>query len=42
MGEHTNTLAFNVVAWVTAVAMIALTMALVGQAILQWVHGGAG
>ncbi len=42
MGEHTNTLAFNVVAWVTAVAMIALTMVLVGQAILQWVHGGAG
>jgi Mn2+/Fe2+ NRAMP family transporter len=42
MGEHTNTLAFNVVAWITAVAMIALTMVLVGQAILQWVHGGLG
>jgi Mn2+/Fe2+ NRAMP family transporter len=42
MGEHTNTLAFNVVAWVTAIAMIALTMVLVGQAILQWVHGGTG
>src|SRR5271157_5811792 len=42
MGENTNTIAFNVVAWVTAVAMIALTMVLVGQAILQWVHGGAG
>ena len=42
MGEHTNTLAFNVVAWITAVAMIALTMVLVGQAILQWVHGGSG
>jgi Mn2+/Fe2+ NRAMP family transporter len=42
MGEHTNTLAFNVVAWITAVAMIALTVVLMGQAILQWVHGGAG
>ncbi len=42
MGEHTNTLAFNVVAWVTAVAMIILTIVLMGQAILQWVHGGAG
>ena len=42
MGEHTNTLAFNVVAWITAIAMIALTMVLVGQAILQWVHGGTG
>jgi len=42
MGEHTNTLAFNVVAWITAVAMIALTMVLLGQAILQWVHGNSG
>lgn len=42
MGEHTNTLGFNVVAWITAIAMIALTTVLVGQAILQWVHGGAG
>src|SRR5271157_3554754 len=42
MGEHTNTLAFNVVAWITAVAMIALTIVLMGQAILQWLHGGAG
>jgi NRAMP (natural resistance-associated macrophage protein)-like metal ion transporter len=42
MGEHTNTLAFNVVAWITAIAMIALTTVLVGQAILQWVHGGSG
>ncbi len=42
MGEHTNTLGFNIVAWVTAVAMIILTVVLMGQAILQWVHGGAG
>ena len=42
MGEHTNTLAFNVVAWITAIAMIALTVVLMGQAILQWVHGGSG
>jgi len=42
MGEHTNTLAFNVVAWITAVAMIILTVVLMGQAILQWVHGGSG
>ena len=42
MGEHTNTLGFNVVAWITAIAMIALTLVLVGQAILQWVHGGTG
>jgi Mn2+/Fe2+ NRAMP family transporter len=42
MGEHTNTLGFNVVAWITAIAMIALTTVLVGQAILQWVHGGSG
>src|SRR5271157_5475069 len=42
MGEHTNTLAFNVVAWITAVAMIILTIVLMGQAILQWLHGGAG
>ncbi|HYW65227.1 MAG TPA: Nramp family divalent metal transporter [Candidatus Dormibacteraeota bacterium] len=42
MGEHTNTLAFNVVAWITAVAMIALTVVLMWQGISQWVHGGAG
>jgi NRAMP (natural resistance-associated macrophage protein)-like metal ion transporter len=29
MGEHVNTLTFNVVAWVTAIAMIVLTLVLV-------------
>jgi Mn2+/Fe2+ NRAMP family transporter len=29
MGEHVNTLAFNIVAWVTAIAMIVLTLVLV-------------
>lgn len=38
MGEHTNTLLFNIVAWVTAVAMIILTLVLVGQSILQAFH----
>jgi NRAMP (natural resistance-associated macrophage protein)-like metal ion transporter len=42
MGEYTNTVAFNVVAWVTAVAMILLTFVLVGQGILQWVRGVPG
>ena len=42
MGGHTNTLSFNVVAWITAIAMIALTMVLVGQAIVQALHGGSG
>src|SRR5262252_7051564 len=42
MGEHTNTLSFNVVAWITAVAMIALTFVLVGQGFLQWVKGAPG
>ena len=38
MGEHTNTLLFNVIAWITAVAMILLTFVLVGQSLLQAVH----
>jgi len=38
MGEHTNTFFFNVVAWVTAVAMITLTFVLVLQAIVQALH----
>jgi Mn2+/Fe2+ NRAMP family transporter len=38
MGEHTNTLTFNIVAWITAVAMIVLTFVLVGQGIYQWVR----
>jgi Mn2+/Fe2+ NRAMP family transporter len=39
MGEHTNTLTFNIVAWITAVAMIALTFVLVFQSIQQALHG---
>jgi NRAMP (natural resistance-associated macrophage protein)-like metal ion transporter len=39
MGEHTNTVAFNIVAWVTAIAMIALTFVLVFQSIQQALHG---
>jgi len=42
MGEHTNTFAFNVVAWVTSVAMIILTVVLMWQGVAQWVHGGSG
>ncbi len=38
MGEHTNTVVFNIVAWVTAVFMIILTLVLVGQAIIQALH----
>ena len=38
MGEHTNGFFFNVVAWVTAVAMIILTLVLVFQAIAQAFH----
>jgi Mn2+/Fe2+ NRAMP family transporter len=35
MGEHVNTLTFNIVAWVTAVAMIILTLVLVYTSIFQ-------
>ena len=35
MGEHVNTLTFNIVAWVTAIAMIALTLVLVYTSIFQ-------
>jgi len=42
MGDYTNTIAFNVIAWVTAVAMIILTFILVGQGVLQWVKGTPG
>jgi len=38
MGEYTNTLLFNIVAWITAVAMILLTFVLVGQSIYQSFH----
>ncbi len=39
MGEYTNTVTFNVIAWITAVAMIVLTFVLVGQGVLQWWRG---
>src|SRR6266446_3863570 len=42
MGEHTNSMTFNAVAWITAVAMIVLTFVLVGQGIYQWMHGVPG
>ena len=42
MGDYTNTVTFNVIAWVTAVAMIILTFVLVGQGVLQWVRGTPG
>ncbi len=42
MGEHTNTVTFNIVAWVTAVAMIILTVVLMWQGVAQWVHGNSG
>ena len=35
MGEHVNTLTFNIVAWVTAIAMIVLTLVLVYTSIFQ-------
>jgi Mn2+/Fe2+ NRAMP family transporter len=42
MGEHTNTLPFNIVAWATAIFMIALTLVLVFQSIHQFLHGPSG
>jgi Mn2+/Fe2+ NRAMP family transporter len=42
MGEHTNTLAFNIIAWATAIFMIALTFVLVFQGIQQALHGASG
>jgi Mn2+/Fe2+ NRAMP family transporter len=38
MGEHTNGFTFNLIAWVTAIAMIALTFVLVFQSIYQAFH----
>ncbi len=35
MGEHVNTLTFNIVAWVTAIAMIVLTVLLAYTALFQ-------
>jgi Mn2+/Fe2+ NRAMP family transporter len=42
MGEYTNTVTFNVIAWITAVAMIILTFVLVGQGVVQWWRGVPG
>ncbi len=42
MGEHTNGFFFNLVAWVTAIAMIVLTLVLVVQSINQFLHPPAG
>ena len=38
MGEHSNGFLFNLIAWVTAIAMIILTLVLVGQALYQSFH----
>jgi Mn2+/Fe2+ NRAMP family transporter len=35
MGEYVNTLTFNIVAWVTAIAMIVLSLVLAYTAIFQ-------
>jgi NRAMP (natural resistance-associated macrophage protein)-like metal ion transporter len=35
MGEHVNTLTFNIIAWVTAIAMIILTLVLVYTSLFQ-------
>lgn len=40
MGEHTNTLVFNIIAWASSIIMIALTLILTYVAIFQ--PGGAG
>jgi NRAMP (natural resistance-associated macrophage protein)-like metal ion transporter len=42
MGEHVNTLTFNIVAWVTAVAMIILTLVLVYTSLFQATPPPAG
>jgi hypothetical protein len=41
MGEHVNSPTFNVVAWLTTVAMIALTLVLVYTAIFPSLGGAA-
>jgi len=38
MGEYTNSVTFNLIAWITAIAMIVLTLILVGQSLYQSVH----
>jgi Mn2+/Fe2+ NRAMP family transporter len=35
MGDYVNTVTFNIVAWVTAIAMIALTLVLTYTALFQ-------
>jgi Mn2+/Fe2+ NRAMP family transporter len=35
MGDHVNTTTFNVIAWVTAIAMIVLTLVLTYTAFFQ-------
>src|SRR6202790_5582016 len=42
MGEHVNTLTFNIVAWVTAIAMIVLTLVLVYTSLFQSGPASAG
>ena len=42
MGEHVNTLAFNIVAWATAIAMIILTLVLVFTSLFQAAPPPAG
>ena len=42
MGEHVNTKTFNAVAWVTAIAMIGLTLILVYTALAGPASGSAG
>src|SRR6202790_5312990 len=42
MGEHVNTLTFNIVAWVTAIAMIILTLVLVYTSLFQSGPASAG
>jgi Mn2+/Fe2+ NRAMP family transporter len=42
MGEHVNTLTFNIVAWVTAIAMIILTLVLVYTYLFQAAPAPAG
>jgi NRAMP (natural resistance-associated macrophage protein)-like metal ion transporter len=42
MGEHTNTLTFNIVAWATGIVMIILTLVLVYAAIFEPAAAGLG
>ena len=42
MGEHTNTLAFNIVAWAASIIMIVLTVILVYAAIFEPSSAGLG